>query len=154
MAKTEVDFEIAADADALQAFMTDPELVSKIIPFVESTDEEGRWVLKDQQSKVTQTKRLVPTLTVGSGGRIEWVGKGEKLTVTLRMEVRPDKKACSKVKAELMMDIEGPLGVVLAPIISLNIRNQIDSIVRSLRDEFEDPTLPTGECRKCPVCGQ
>lgn len=153
MAETEMKFELAADTDAILAFLSVPECVGKVIPFVDHTDEKGHWVLKDQQSKVTQTKKLVPTLTVESGGIIEWVGKGEKLMATLRLELAK-KGTGTEIKSVLRMDIEGALGIVLAPIISLNIRNQLEGIALGLREEFENPSAPGAPCHACPICGR
>ncbi len=152
MPKTEMEFRVCADPDALVAYLTVPEAVGKHLPFVERTDEKGHWIIKDQHSKITQTKTLAPELTVNSNGSIEWKAKGENLTLTLKAKVEPDKNI-STVRGELTMDIGGVLGVVLAPIISLNIRNQLESFARSLREEFDDPTLPKSGCHNCPICG-
>jgi len=152
LAETEMKFEIAADPDAVAAFLSAPENVGRMMPFVDHTDGNGHWILKDQQSRVTQTKKLVPALTVESGGVIEWVGKGERLTAALRF-VLSRQEGCTAVDASLRMEIDGALGVVLGPIISLNIRNQIEAIARALKEEFDGSSAGVA-CHACPICGK
>ncbi len=152
MPRSERNFDLDTDAGTLAAYLSDPANVSKLLPFVAGTNEKGEWLIKDQHSKVVQTKRLVPTLTVLPGGTLEWVGKGEKLTAKLEIEIKR-RKAGSTVRVALTMDVEGALGTVLTPIIALNIRNQLDAFVAGLRECFDEHEHAPGECHACPICG-
>ncbi|HEX9908213.1 MAG TPA: hypothetical protein VGB78_07100 [Thermoplasmata archaeon] len=152
LTRAEKEFEIKADADAVIAFLTVPEFVAKLLPFVEAIDERGHWIMIDHHAKVTHTKTLAPTLTVESGGVVEWVGKGEGLTSTMRFDVSPVDKT-SRVKAALRMEVVETPGSVLSPILSLNIRDQLDAVARSLAEEFKDSGCYANECSRCPMCG-
>lgn len=152
MPRSEKRFELDLDAGTLAAYLSDPGNVGKLLPFISETNEKGEWIIKDQQSKVVQTKKLVPVLTVKPGGALEWVGKGEKLTAVLAIEIE-GKERGSLVRTTLAMDVDGALGAVLSPIISLNIRNQLDAFVSNLREQFHEHARVHSDCRECPLCG-
>lgn len=152
MPRTEREFDLDTDAGTLATYLSDAGNVSKLLPFIAGTNEKGEWLIKDQHSKVVQTKKLVPTLTVEPGGTLVWSGKGEKLTAKLELDIK-GRKDGSKVKAALAMELEGALGTVLTPIIALNIRNQLDAFVSYLRECFEEHEHAPGECHSCPICG-
>jgi carbon monoxide dehydrogenase subunit G len=152
MAKAEREFAVEAEAIRLMEFLSLHESVGRLLPFVENTDENGHWVIKDQQAKITQTKSIAPELTIRSGGVLEWVAKGGNLTSTIKFEIKQDGSR-SRVKASLRMEVSGALGTVLAPIISLNVRNQLDALVDRLREEAKGSGCIVTDCQKCSQCG-
>jgi len=139
MAKSKESFMINRPKDEVYRFLSDPASVGDCLSFVEATEEnEGlRWQVKSPMSTITATNSLALEFRAAPEGEIEWHGQGSHLETRGQIILRESAEQETEAEFTLGMTGLGPMSIVIEPLASVQISNQIAYFAACLRGKLE-----------------
>lgn len=138
MAQARQSFSIARPKSEVHQFLSDPGALGGCLSFVAETeyDEGWTWLVKSPMSTITSTPSLALEFEADTTGSITWEGTGNHLETRGEILLRDNGNGETEVDFTLEMRGLGPLSVVIEPMASVQIGNQIDYFAQCVREEL------------------
>lgn len=139
MARARETFTINKPKDEVYRFLSDPASVGNCLSFVRETEKnEGlHWRVKSPMSTITSTKSLSLDFQADPRGEIGWQGQGGHLETRGELMLKEGEEQKTEVEFTLEMTGLGPMLVVIEPLASVQISNQIAYFTACLRGKLE-----------------
>ncbi len=138
MAQARQSFSIARPRAEVYQFLSDPGALGGCLSFVAETEHDGgwTWLVKSPMSTITSTPSLAPEFEADTSGSITWEGTGNHLERRGEILLRDARNGETEVDFTLEMRGVGPMSVVIEPMASVQIGNQIDYFAQCLRGKL------------------
>jgi len=139
MAKGRQSFAINKPKDEVYRLLSDPTAVGSCLSFVKETENDNglHWVVKSPMSTITSTKSLALEFEAQPVGVIQWHGRGSHLETRGQIALTESNEQETKVDLTLEMTGLGPMSVVIEPLASVQIGNQISYFAACVREKLE-----------------
>lgn len=139
MAKSKESFTINRPKEEVYRLLSDPASVGGCLSFVKATeDSEGlHWQVKSPMSTITSTKSLDLEFQADSEGEIKWHGQGSHLETRGQLALKEKSEQETEVEFTLEMSGLGPMSMVIEPLASVQIGNQIAYFAACVRERLE-----------------
>ena len=139
MAKSKESFTINRPKEEVYRLLSDPASVGGCLSFVKATeDSEGLdWQVKSPMSTITSTSSLALEFQAEPEGQIEWHGQGSHLETKGQLAFEQRSEHETEVELTLEMSGLGPMSMVIEPLASVQIGNQIAYFAACVRERLE-----------------
>lgn len=139
MAKSKESFTINRPKEEVYRLLSDPASVGRCLSFVKATEtSEGlHWQVKSPMSTITSTSSLALEFQAEPEGQIEWHGQGSHLETKGQLAFEQRSEHETEVELTLEMSGLGPMSMVIEPLASVQIGNQIAYFAACVRERLE-----------------
>ncbi|MEM2896995.1 MAG: SRPBCC family protein [Candidatus Bathyarchaeia archaeon] len=142
MPKSRAEVSISANIERCWKFILDLKNIGLCLGILDEAKdiEDGStlWVLKTQQATITRTKSVKASIKFKDPyRRIEWRALGENLSIDGSVELESMAKDKTKAIVELEIEIKGPLGIILNPMISAMINSRVETFSENIKNKLE-----------------
>jgi carbon monoxide dehydrogenase subunit G len=139
MAKGTQGFTIQKSKDEVYRFLSDPTAVGSCLSFVKETENENglHWRMKSPMSTITSTKSLALEFEAHPTDEVSWRGQGDHLQSRGQIVLNELKERETEVDITMEMTGLGPMSIVIEPLASVQIANQIDYFSACVREKLE-----------------
>jgi len=139
MAKSKESFTINRPKEEVYRLLSDPASVGGCLSFVKATERnEGlHWQVKSPMSTITSTNSLALQFQADPEGEIKWHGRGSHLETNGQLALKERSDQETEVEFTLEMTGLGPMSMVIEPLASVQISNQIAYFVDCVRGKLE-----------------
>ncbi len=139
MARAKESFTINKPKEEVYRLLSDPASVGGCLSFVKGTGNgDGLlWDVKSPMSTVTGTSSLSLEFQATPEGEIKWHGQGSHLETRGHLLLEENKEQETEVEFALEMTGLGPMSVVIEPLASVQIGNQIAYFMDCVRGKLE-----------------
>jgi uncharacterized membrane protein len=143
MPKSKTEILINTDIERCWKFILDLKNIGLSLDILDEVkdleNESALWILKTQQATITKTKSVKASIKLKEPyKKVIWEALGENLSINGLIELESIAKDRTKAIIELDMEVKGPLGIILNPIISTMINSRVETFSKSIKNKLEN----------------